>query len=186
MTIDEAIEILKDGELNPCVTEDREACDMAIKALEQESCEDIMTIHTQGLDEGIRCAMCTNSMKSDRGCDGGCVVNEAMYKEVMNTIRNHINAEQLIHMLPSVKPQEPRWIPVSERLPEEYGEYLITWTTSQSERPFIGISEGEDTLEYDHEHNRFKFEWLLDDYIKAYPNVEVIAWMPLPEPYKGE
>ena len=36
MTIDEAIEILKDGELNPCVTEDREACDMAIKALEQE------------------------------------------------------------------------------------------------------------------------------------------------------
>ena len=60
------------------------------KALEKEPCEDIMTIHTQGLDEGIRCAMCTNSMKSDRGCDGGCVVNEAMYKEVMNTIRNHI------------------------------------------------------------------------------------------------
>ena len=29
-------------------------------------------------------------MKSDRGCDGGCVVNEAMYKEIMNTIRNHI------------------------------------------------------------------------------------------------
>ena len=56
----------------------------------QESCEDVMAIHTQGLDEGIRCAMCTNSMKSDRGCDGGCVVNEAMYKEVMNTIRNHI------------------------------------------------------------------------------------------------
>ena len=63
---------------------------MAIKALEQEPCEDVMAIHTQGLDEGIRCAMCTNSMKSDRGCDGGCVVNEAMYKEVMNTIRNHI------------------------------------------------------------------------------------------------
>ena len=63
-----------------------------IEALEQEPCEDedIMTIHTQGLDEGIRCAMCTNSMKSDRSCDGGCVINEAMYKEVMNTIRNHI------------------------------------------------------------------------------------------------
>ena len=59
---------------------------IAIKTLEQEPCDDIMTIHTQGLDEGIRCAMCTNSMKSDRGC----VVNEAMYKEVMNTIRNHI------------------------------------------------------------------------------------------------
>ena len=79
-----------------------------------------------------------------------------------------------------------KWIPVNERLPEEYGEYLITWTTSQSKRPFIGISEGEETLEYDHEHNRFKFKWLLDDYIKVYPNVEVIAWMPLPEPYEPQ
>lgn len=71
-----------------------------IKALNQEPCEDVMAIHTQGLDEGIRCAMCTNSMKSDRGCDGGCVVNEYMYREVMNTIENHI--------VPPVTPtQEP-------------------------------------------------------------------------------
>lgn len=51
---------------------------------------DIALIHTEGLDEGIRCAMCTNSIKSDRGCDGGCVVNNAMYKEVMDVIENHI------------------------------------------------------------------------------------------------
>ena len=76
------------------------------------------------------------------------------------------------------------WIPVSERFPEEYGDYLITWTTSQTKRPFIGISEGEVTSEYDYEHNRFKFEWLLEDYVKNYPDVKVIAWMPLPEPYK--
>lgn len=67
-----------------------ESLEMAIKALKQEPCEDVMAIHTQGLDEGIRCAMCTNSMKSNRGCDGGCVVNEGMYKEVMNTIKKHI------------------------------------------------------------------------------------------------
>lgn len=66
------------------------------KILEQEPCEDVMAIHTQGLDEGIRCAMCTNSMKSNRGCDGGCVVNEGMYREVMNTIEKHI--------VPSVTP----------------------------------------------------------------------------------
>ena len=82
--------------------------------------------------------------------------------------------------------EQTRWIPISERLPEEYGEYLITWTTSQIKRPFIGISEGEVTSEYDYEHNRFKFEWLLEDYIKNYPDVKVIAWMPLPEPYKTE
>ena len=78
-----------------------------------------------------------------------------------------------------------QWIPCSERLPEEYGEYFVTWMTSLSKRLFVAICEGEVTSEYDHEYNRFKFEWLLDDYIKAYPDVEVIAWMPLPEPYKG-
>lgn len=92
------------------VTEQAIKAVMAIK----EPCEDedIMTIHTQGLDEGIRCAMCTNSMKSDRGCDGGCVVNEAMYKEVMNTIRNHI--------VPSVTPtrKKGKWIV----LKDEYGD----------------------------------------------------------------
>ncbi len=36
MTREEAIIILKDCELNPCVLRDREAADMAIKALEQE------------------------------------------------------------------------------------------------------------------------------------------------------
>ncbi len=34
--------------------------------------------------------MCTNSIKSDRGCDGGCIVDEDMYKKVVDTIRNHI------------------------------------------------------------------------------------------------
>lgn len=94
-----------------------------------------------------------------------------------------IHFKQLLDELPSVTPD---WIPCNDRLPEAYGEYLITWTTSQSKRPFIAICEGEITGEYDHENNRFKFEWLLDDYIKAYPDVEVIAWMPLPEPWGGE
>ncbi len=54
--------------------------------------DDLAVIHTQGLDEGIRCAMCTNSMKSGTGCDGGCRVNDAMYKAVMDTIRNHLDS----------------------------------------------------------------------------------------------
>ena len=114
MTNKEAINIIE-GEcyvFNPLnfdmSTRINTALDMAIKALEKETCEDIMTIHTQGLDEGIRCAMCTNSMKSDRGCDGGCVVNEAMYKEVMNTIRNHI--------VPPATPTRPKghWINIDK------------------------------------------------------------------------
>ncbi len=72
---------------------------------EPTSKNDLVLIHTEGLDEEIRCTMCTNSMKSDRGCDGSCVVNKDMYKAVMNAIEKRIQ--------PSVTPQEPRkghWI----------------------------------------------------------------------------
>lgn len=85
---EEAIAFFKD--MNECTYGNVEHIQMAIKALEQEPCEDVMAIHTQGLAEGIRCAMCTNSIKSDRGCDGGCIVDEDMYKKVVDTIRNHI------------------------------------------------------------------------------------------------
>ena len=77
-----------------------EALEYAIASLETDEAyqleyepttkNDLTLIHTEGLDEGIRCAMCTNSMQSDRGCDGSCVVNNAMYKEVMDVIENHI------------------------------------------------------------------------------------------------
>ena len=77
------------------------------------------------------------------------------------------------------------WIPCEERLPEEYGEYRITWTTSASKKRFIGDAEFEVTGKWDAKYDRFKGEWLLGDYINAYPDVKVIAWKPLEEPYKG-
>ena len=79
----------------------------AIQALEQEPCEDadVKLIHTQGLDEGIRCAMCTNLMANHRGCDGACVVNEIMYKKVLDVIRKQI-VDKAVYELPPVNPQE--------------------------------------------------------------------------------
>ena len=44
------------------------------------------TAKLNGLPEGIRCAMCTNPMRSESGCDGGCQFDEAMYKRVMSVI----------------------------------------------------------------------------------------------------
>lgn len=93
MTNDEAIvfgkRIANFGWLN---NDTQEFIELAVKALEQDPCEDadIKLIHTQGLDDGIRCAMCTNSMANDKGCDGGCVVNEVMYKKILDVIRRHI------------------------------------------------------------------------------------------------
>lgn len=79
-----------------------------------------------------------------------------------------------------------RWIPCSERLPEEYGEYRITWVTSASGKRLIGDAEFEVTSVWDNEHDRFKGEWLPDDYIKNYPDVKVLAWKQIEEPWRGE
>ena len=95
-------------------------------------------------------------------------------------------AASCVYNLPSAQPEQ-RWIPCSERLPEEYGEYRITWVTSYApSKRFIGDSEYEVTSVWDEERKDFKGEWLLDEYIKHYPDVKVIAWKPLEEPYQAE
>ena len=60
-----------------------------------------------------------------------------------------------------------KWIPVSERLPERGGHYLVTEKISE-ECWFVGIAPYRSTCE----------RWFGDN--------EVTAWMPLPEPWKGE
>ena len=59
-----------------------------------------------------------------------------------------------------------RWILASERLPDKNKEYLVKWTTSQSEEPFNEIGE----------YNPEEGEWSLPYYVWQYPDVEVIAW----------
>ena len=62
--------------------------------------------------------------------------------------------------------QEPRWIPVSERLPEEEGLYLVS-------------------VKNDHKRRYSKTCWYMGrNHWFARQDVE--AWMPLPEPYKTE
>jgi hypothetical protein len=50
----------------------------------------MQAIYTEALEEGIRCAMCTNTIKSDTGCDGGCIVDTKMYNKVMTEINNRL------------------------------------------------------------------------------------------------
>ena len=59
----------------------------------------------------------------------------------------------------------PQWIPCSERLPEENGRYLVTNSA----------------------WGAMKVDWnAWMDGAWLYPNTKPIAWMPLPEPWKGE
>lgn len=90
------------------------------------------------------------------------------------------------NMLPSAQP-EPHWIPCSERLPEEDTEVLISYRYKEGEGDTdhvnIDITSYGTTCFGGREIHTLK-EWRQPfDYFHA--NYEVIAWMPLPEPYKG-
>ena len=76
-----------------------------------------------------------------------------------------------IHALPSAQP-EPRWIPVTERLPKKYGNYLIT---TGEEEIDLGL--------YDPDRPG---SWSACDAKGFHWVVDVVAWMPLPEPYREE
>lgn len=92
--------------------------------------------------------------------------------------------------------EDARWIPCSERLPDELEPVNITWINHNSESYYADIKDkpftatgvyfnGQwywwstlctDTLaEYSHNYND-----IIDD------DIEITAWQPLPEPYKAE
>ena len=49
---------------------------------------------TSDLIEEIRCAMCRNQMKTDRGCDGNCRVDENLYKAIIQILEKHLPSAQ--------------------------------------------------------------------------------------------
>lgn len=83
--------------------------------------------------------------------------------------------ENIVGTVPSVQ----QWIPCSERLPKCNGCYLV-WRPhffgGEIGMPAICYFDGQDTW-----HDSYGV-----DFTRILNAKDVIAWMPLPEPYKGE
>ena len=94
-----------------------------------------------------------------------------------NEAEHHIMraAMAMLEDMPSAEPKQ-RWIPVTERLPEETGIYLVTLKTD-------GVAYFEDEFPngfvYASAYEAVTMHW-------GYCDKNVIAWMPLPEPYQDE
>ena len=75
------------------------------------------------------------------------------------------------------KEPERKWIPVSERLPEEGYGVLVTVNGKHNNTTFIDALE---IAEYDSDEG-----WIIEGYLD-WINPDVTAWQPLPECWKGE
>ena len=69
---------------------------------------------------------------------------------------------------------EQRWIPVSKKLPEDDENVLVTYKTTDKIHPCQYHDDGS--------HNPW-YSYI--DQCRAHMNV-VLAWMPLPEPYRED
>ena len=92
-------------------------------------------------------------------------------------IRGFRSAIEFVNQLP---PPEPKWIPVTERLPKD-GEFVLLTIRrldkKYNQNPFISVGYiGWNQCAW----------WCAHDGDCDIHNVDVLAWMPLPEPYRGE
>lgn len=157
---------------------DADNCKKIIKALKQEPCEDavsrkkLLKIYEDRFTELQK----LKHLKDNKGAE-----------DRQMGVNYCIN---ILKELPPATPQEPIWIPVSEKLPNDRDWYLGIFKEPDTgwinPLPFICDYVGHETKATTKDH------WILrgftdrDEHIDHYFNLECVAWMPLPLPWKGE
>lgn len=208
MTRDEAIKILK-GAIKKPNTEDGymgQALTMAIKALEQQTCEDAISREdalmaltgkwTEPTDElihrfirRIKKLPSVNPAEKQELCEDAIsrqAVEKITWEEPSYTDALNVLTEVMekIRQLPSVNPQpKTRWIPVSERLPKVYEFVNCTCHSLIDDREDWVV----ETCYIPQPHNSSYSDWGNIPMLN-WGQAEVIAWMyrDIPKPYKAE
>ena len=98
--------------------------------------------------------------------------------------------------MPSVTQKSVKWIPVSERLPDNTDPVIITWVNHDPESYYADIKDKPFTATGHYCNGRWWwYSVTSQDYLDEYGHwdiaamddaIEVIAWMPLPKPYEPQ
>lgn len=122
-----------------------------------------------------------------------------MLKQLVNMLSDDFGDSELcedaLQLAITALQNQPVWIPVSERLPEDYVPVNITWVNHNPEPYYADIKD----VPFTATGICYKGKWywysaVCEDYLKEYgeryetdavdADIEVTAWIPLPEPYR--
>ena len=103
--------------------------------------------------------------------------------------------EGMLYLLPSAQPEQ-QWIPCSERLPKNIRPVIVTWKNNDPASYYQYIVGKHFTGTACYKNGKwYWYSSTTEDMLAEYGRydseefdeaIECLAWMPLPEPWKGE
>lgn len=179
MTREEAIKTLKENSCNICsfLAKDMESCSIAycdnraaIRTLEQEPCEDCVSREElkKWLDMNFSFGGALRKLE----------LFDRLDKELPPVTPKGVTVTDFADKCRECgKLKNGEWIPVSEKLPEDYQRVLITVVRYDGERNVRVVKY----------RNKFKTFDCLENHEQWEVGEEgLLAWRPLPEPYQEE
>lgn len=160
MNRQEAIKILKAAQTDKFPYDSGllvEAMDMAISSLETDEAYQLEYERTTKNDLGVECISREQA--------------KAAIRDKFKDLPSRVEINTILNELPSVTPQEPKWIPVEEKLPEDRQNVL-----------FCDIDN--DIMVGYHIKGRSNTHFSQDGTFEDMKNVR--AWMLLPKPYEPQ
>lgn len=107
--------------------------------------------------------------------EGNCLGNDCPYKKYQATewCRSVLEKDAI-----KLLKEQQHWIPISERKPKSNGVYIVSrWVSDGCERLILADASYFDGTDTWHDDTKINYDAIYD-------SDRIVAWMPLPEPYR--